>query len=83
MRSGVINSFSTVAASSAGGRSLKTPPYLPTGVRNGSQMTASRKIPLLIVFSFTVVDQVVRDRHIGTASHPAAATHFQDGAVDV
>src|SRR5258707_2586317 len=32
----------TVAANSSGGTSRSTPPYRPTAVRTGSQMTASR-----------------------------------------
>ena len=39
----------TVAASEAASTSRKTPPNRPTGVRSGSQMTASRGAGELIV----------------------------------
>jgi hypothetical protein len=43
----------TVDASSCAGTSRSEPPNPPTGVRNGSQMTASRTVLLLVLSART------------------------------
>src|SRR3954451_17186888 len=67
----------TVEARSCAGTSRSEPPNPPTGVRSGSQMTASRTVPLLVLDARTAACGT--RRRVCTGARTAARVACRSG----